>query len=89
MASTTRIDTEATGSGLSSAGQTRLAAIGAGIPTAPMCSHVAGTPAALSGLLAARLAVLGEKVGTGIATASASVATYTATEETNRASLTT
>ena len=88
MASTTTIDTVAAGSGLNTAGQTRTSAVASGAPAAPVCSHVLGTPAALAGLLAAHVGMLGEKVGTGVATANASVATYTATEETNQASLT-
>lgn len=89
MASTSDIDTEAAGSGLRAANQTAADAIGAGTPSNPTGQYVAGTSAALTGLLTTALAALGEKVTTGAVATESTVLTFDATEQANQTSLST
>jgi hypothetical protein len=89
MASTSAIDTEATGSGLRAANETTANAIGAGLPSNPTGQYVASTSTTLTGLLTTALGALGEKVTTGAVATESTVLTFDATEEANQTSLST
>jgi hypothetical protein len=87
MASTSAIDTEATGSGLRAANETAENAIGAGTPSNPTGQYVASTSTALTGLLTTALGALGEKVTTGAVATESTVLVFDSTEQANQTSL--
>jgi hypothetical protein len=89
MASTSAIDTEATGSGLRTANETTSNAIVAGTPSNPTGRYVASTSATLTGLLTTALGALGEKLTTGAVATESTVLNFDSTEQANQTSLST
>lgn len=87
MASSTAIDTAATGDGLSTAAQARSDSIAAGTPTTPVGSHIAGAPAALTAALGGHLGALTTSLAAGAAAAATSVASYQSAEDGNHTAL--
>lgn len=87
MPARTQIDTEATGTGLAAAAQTRATAIAGTDITLPQGLYVSATNETAAALVTARLADLSARVTAGAAAAQSSVAAYEATEQASAASL--
>jgi hypothetical protein len=89
MARRFEMDPQGTGTGLSTAGEMRVAAAASGIPALPIGNYVVGYSTAATAVLATLTTELTGTVGAGLANTATTAASTETTEAANQASLTT